>query len=96
MYGDVEMAEYLVNPIRLKKRWKHETQVAKGIIVITVQFRLGCLGLWRTGLFPRLRNVKEMRYTADGACPTNLTLRDQIEAVKWISRNISAFGGDKV
>lgn len=48
------------------------------VIVVTVTYRIGLLG-----------------YLGDGeTTPANLGLFDQIEALRWVRRNISAFGGD--
>lgn len=48
------------------------------VVVVTITYRLGLLG-----------------YLGDGASrPANLGLLDQIEALRWVQTNISAFGGD--
>ncbi len=54
------------------------------VVVVTLNYRLGILGFLHLGLhdsesFP--------------GC-TNLGLRDQIAALRWVKRNIEAFGGD--
>lgn len=51
------------------------------IVVVTVNFRLGVLG---------------SLYAPDwhGADSTNLTLRDQRHALRWVREQIAAFGGD--
>ncbi|CAH1106974.1 unnamed protein product [Psylliodes chrysocephalus] len=51
----------------------------KKIVVVTVNFRLGPLGFLSTD---------------DGVLPTNLGLRDQNLALKWVQKNIASFGGD--
>ncbi|XP_047527148.1 esterase FE4-like [Vanessa atalanta] len=53
--------------------------VRKDVIVVTFNYRLGPLG------FLCLR-IKE--------APGNAGLKDQIAALKWIQKNIAAFGGD--
>ncbi|CAH2106885.1 unnamed protein product [Euphydryas editha] len=53
--------------------------VRKDVIVVTFNYRLGPLG------FLCLR-IKE--------APGNAGLRDQIAALKWVKKNIAAFGGD--
>ncbi|WP_316296630.1 carboxylesterase family protein, partial [Clavibacter michiganensis] len=48
------------------------------VVVVTVTYRLGLLG-----------------YLGDGRDrPANLGLLDQLEAFRWVARNIRAFGGD--
>lgn len=48
------------------------------VVVVNVTYRLGLFG-----------------YLGDGErSPANLGLLDQIEALRWVQRNISAFGGD--
>lgn len=58
---------------------------ARGIVVVTVNFRLGVLG-WLA--HPELS--KESPLGVSG----NYGLLDQIEALRWVQRNIGAFGGD--
>ncbi|XP_023287504.1 esterase FE4 isoform X2 [Orussus abietinus] len=49
------------------------------IILVTVSYRVQALGFISTG---------------DSAAPGNLGLKDQVEALRWIRKNIAAFGGD--
>ncbi|RJP33077.1 MAG: carboxylesterase family protein [Actinobacteria bacterium] len=58
----------------------------KGAIVVTVNYRLGPLGFLAHPLLSR-----ESPHGSSG----NYGLLDQIEALKWVRRNISAFGGDE-
>ena len=57
----------------------------KGVIVVTIAYRLGPLGFLA---FPEL--TRESPHHSSG----NYGLMDQIAALEWIQRNIAAFGGD--
>ena len=48
------------------------------VVVVNVTYRLGVFGY----------------LTPDSAAATNAGLRDQIAALRWVQRNIAAFGGD--
>ena len=55
-----------------------------GLIVITMQYRLGALGLLA---HPCLEDP------ASGHC-SNWAMQDQIAALQWVQENVAAFGGD--
>ncbi len=57
----------------------------RGVVVVTINYRLGALGY----LAHRLLR-EESAHGASG----NYGLLDQIEALRWVQRNIAAFGGD--
>ncbi|KAF8371303.1 hypothetical protein PRIPAC_77732 [Pristionchus pacificus] len=57
-----------------------ENIVSRGIVFVTIQYRLGYLGFLSTG---------------DSVCPGNIALWDQTEALRWVQSNIGAFGGSK-
>lgn len=57
----------------------------KGLVVVTVNYRLGFLGFLA---YPELS--RESAHGSSG----NYGLLDQIAALRWVARNIAAFGGD--
>lgn len=52
---------------------------AQKMILVTINYRLGILGFLST---------------EDDVIPGNFGLKDQVEALKWVQRNIEAFNGD--
>ena len=50
-----------------------------GVVIVVIQYRLGPFGFLTTG---------------DSAAPGNLGMLDQVEALKWVNKNIENFGGD--
>lgn len=66
-------------------RYDGEAMAKKGIVVVTCNYRLGVFGLLA---HPELSN--ETAYKSSG----NYGLLDQLEALKWVQKNIAAFGGD--
>ena len=66
-------------------RYDGESMAKKGIVVITCNYRLNIFGFFS---HPELS--KESPYKASG----NYGLLDQVAALKWVQKNISAFGGD--
>ena len=58
---------------------------AKGVVLVTINYRLGALGYFA---HPALS--AESAHHASG----NYGVLDQIAALKWVQRNIAAFGGD--
>ncbi len=57
----------------------------KGVVFVTINYRVGIFGFFS---HPELS--KESASKASG----NYGLLDQIEALKWVQKNIAAFGGD--
>ncbi|CAH0715111.1 unnamed protein product, partial [Brenthis ino] len=51
----------------------------RDLVLVTINYRLGSLGLLSTG---------------DKLAPGNNAFKDQVAALKWVQRNIAAFGGD--
>jgi para-nitrobenzyl esterase len=62
-----------------------EALAKKGVVLISFNYRVGAFGFF---VHPQLSN--ETDYNGSG----NYGLMDQIAALKWIKKNISAFGGD--
>lgn len=58
----------------------------KGVMFVSFNYRLGRFG---TFAFPQLT-----RENPDGGLIGNYNFMDQIAALKWVQRNIAAFGGD--
>jgi len=66
-------------------RYDGESMAAKGIVSITVNYRLGAFGFLA---HPEL--TRESPHRASG----NYGLLDQAAALRWVRQNIAAFGGD--
>ena len=66
-------------------RYDGESMAAKGIVVVTLSYRLGVFGFFA---HPEL--TKESPHKASG----NYGLLDQNAALRWVQRNIANFGGD--
>ncbi|MYM66742.1 carboxylesterase family protein [Pseudoduganella sp. FT55W] len=66
-------------------RYDGESMAAKGIVTLTVNYRLNVFGFMA---HPEL--TKESPHRASG----NYGLMDQAAALQWVKKNIAAFGGD--
>lgn len=62
-----------------------ENMAKKGVVFITINYRLGVFGFLA---HPDLTNESPLKTSG------NYGILDQIEALKWVKKNISAFGGD--
>jgi len=62
-----------------------EEMAKKGVVFITINYRLGVFGFLA---HPWLSAESELKTSG------NYGILDQIESLKWINRNITAFGGD--
>ena len=60
---------------------------AHGIVVVTINYRVGLFGFFVT---PALAAEAARRHEPPG----NYGLQDMIAALRWVHRNIAAFGGD--
>merc|ERR1711963_483313 len=62
------------------KNFYNSTLLAgKGVVVVTVNYRLGPMGFFSSN---------------DGVIPGNFGLLDQVQALKWVKDNIAKFRGD--
>ncbi|MBL0156767.1 MAG: carboxylesterase family protein [Bryobacterales bacterium] len=68
-----------------ESRYDGESMARKGIVALTVNYRLGVFGFLA---HPELS--KEAAYHGSG----NYGLLDQAAALSWVKKNIAAFGGD--
>ena len=68
-----------------EKRYDGEALAKKGILVVEPNYRLGVFGFFS---YPEL--TKESGHNSSG----NYGLLDQVAALNWVVKNISAFGGD--
>jgi para-nitrobenzyl esterase len=66
-------------------RYDGESMARRGIVAVTVNYRLGIFGFLS---HPDL--TKESAHRASG----NYGLLDQVAALEWVQKNIAAFGGD--
>ncbi len=62
-----------------------ENLAKKGLVVVTINYRVGVFGFLA---LPEL--TKESKHNSSG----NYGLLDQLAALEWLHKNISAFGGD--
>jgi para-nitrobenzyl esterase len=58
---------------------------AKGVVVVSMNYRLGIFGFFAH---------PELTAEEGGRPACNLGIMDQAEALRWVRRNIAAFGGD--
>ncbi len=75
----------LTNGASSQKTYDGSKMARQGIIVVSVNYRLGILGYLA---------LPELSAESADDISGNYGLLDQIEALKWVQRNIGAFGGD--
>jgi para-nitrobenzyl esterase len=63
--------------------WNPAQMVANGVIVVTINYRLGALGF-----------LADSTLTGHGGSAGNYGLMDQQAALRWVQTNIERFGGD--
>ncbi len=74
-----------------KNGWSHEKTMdgsaycKRGVILVTIEYRMGIFGFMA---HPELSRESENHVSG------NYGLLDQIQALKWVQKNISAFGGN--
>lgn len=66
-------------------RYDGESMARRGIVTVTVNYRLGVFGFLAH---------QELSWESSEGASGNYGLLDQAAALKWVSENISAFGGD--
>ena len=67
-------------------RLNGEALAKHGVVLVSINYRLGRLGFFAHPALDKTRPADEP--------PANFWLLDQIAALKWIQRNIAQFGGD--
>ncbi|WP_216916020.1 carboxylesterase/lipase family protein [Nocardia noduli] len=75
---------YLMGTSALRLYSGSRLVVRGDVVVVTLNYRLGAFGYVDFGEFA----------TPDRPFESNLGLRDQVAALRWVRRNIAAFGGD--
>ncbi|HEX8445765.1 MAG TPA: carboxylesterase/lipase family protein [Sphingomonas sp.] len=68
-----------------EKRYDGAAMAARGIVVVTMNYRLGIFGFLAH---------PELTAASPHAASGNYGLLDQVAALDWVRRNIAAFGGD--
>ncbi len=64
------------------------------VILVNIQYRLNFIGMINLGLKDKLGNYILSDYSDKFKTATNNGMLDQIQALRWIKKNISSFGGN--
>lgn len=75
----------LVSGSSKERLYDGEAMAARGVIVVSINYRLGVFGYLAH---------PELSAESSQGVSGNYGLLDQIEALRWVQRNIGAFGGD--
>ena len=65
--------------------YRGEALAKRGIVVVNITYRLGVFGYYAS---------EQLQAESANATTGNYGLLDQIQALKWVQKNIAAFGGD--
>jgi len=76
-----------VDPLYRGRNLAEHVSDDDGIVVVSINYRLG--------MFGTLNLERAKGFTDEYREGLNLWLRDQQEALRWVQRNIQAFGGDR-
>lgn len=61
------------------------------VVYVSINFRLGVFGYIN---MQSLASDGQLHLPGSDACASNPAMEDQIQALRWVQRNIAAFGGD--
>lgn len=87
------------NPLNFPfDHWIQDNGSGSEVIIVSVYYRLSSFGYLAHSSFRHYNHASESHTSTSSAIPSlgdlNAGFLDQIEALRWIQRYISAFGGD--
>lgn len=68
-----------------EKRYDHASMASKGVVTVTVNYRLDIVGL-----FFHAELSTQSGYAGSGS----YTFTDQVVALRWVNKNIHSFAGE--